>query len=298
MKALLPLFASTLLALLLGTETVVAQQNLPEERELTINVNGSNALRKPYTNYPAANSLSVKPDGAKKEATYVITPDAGYHLCREIKRDLKFEGAVAMFRSSVNTFTGLHGIGTDVNYKFVLVPDPVFKKTSSVSGTITVLEVKDPVASKCPYLKDSFPVIEGYGPSIGWVEASGSVEGNSEIHTSTYLTVSASQSSFPNGVYCTHKYIIDTADGENGSMLVRWTMKDMSVMIDAVTEKDPHSPVGVIGGHIGASLFVKFVAQRDNSCTEVPPPDFQKRYRAAKGVKSADGSIRFVMPPQ
>jgi hypothetical protein len=295
MKSLSPWFTLAL-ALLFGTEMVAAQESRHEEKEITINVNGPNALRKPYTNYPATNSLSVQPSGARKEGIYVIAPDPGYHLCREIKRDLKFEGAVAMFRGSTNLHTGWHGVGADVNYKFVLLPDPVFKKTSSVNGTITVLEVTDPVASKCQYLSETFPPIEGYGPSIGWVEASGYVEGNNGYHSSNYLTVSASQSSFPNGVYCTHKYIIDTADGENGSVLVRWTMKDMSVMIDATAEKDPHSPVGVIGGHIGASLFVKFVPQRDSSCTEVPPPDFQQRYRQAKGLKSGDGSIRFVMP--
>jgi hypothetical protein len=283
----------TFLSLLVASKVVQAQQSNLPEKEITLNVNGLNAQTvKPYVNYPPDNSLSVQPvqpDGHTTGGSYIIASDRGYHLCREIKRDVALDGAAAMSRNV------MLGPGMLI-YQFSLMPDPVFKKTSTVNGTITILEVKDPLASKCVSLKDSFPSIVQWGPSIGWIEVTGYVEGNDRYHHSIYLTASASQSAFPKGVYCTHKYIINTADGNNGSMLVKWTMQDMSVQLDATSQSDPYSVVGNRGGHIGASLFVKFVPQRDSSCTEEPPADFAQRFRQATGVKSPDGSIRFVMP--
>lgn len=255
---------------LLGTQAIgyiQAQQSMPTEKEITLTLADLPTVRPDDKDSPTQGL-------ARRGKELDFYADSGYRLCKEVKREFRMTGVVLMMRVFLPRVPNAHEKLAEphLEYRFTLFPDSVLRDTSQATGSATILEVLDTPQAKCSSLSEAFPKVEEFGPSVGWVYYGDYVEGDSSITNMTYLNIAAS-TGFSSWVYCTHKLVLESTDGNNGFELAAWDMKSMSVMLHAKGAGDSLSN-NRRGSHIKATLYTRFVPWREgNQCTAVPPPD-------------------------
>jgi hypothetical protein len=212
-----------------------------------------------------------------------LSPRMNYSLCKEVSRDVKLVGSSFFQRSFFHANDVIYYVGT--------YPDAVFGKVSTASAQIKVLEVSDPKDPRCPPQDKEFATLVQRGPSYGWASDHRyfSVSNQSGSTAREYEVVDVNAEPGTDRVYCTHKFVINSATSDTGYKLIKWTPQSMMVSIGLKQN------FGGPGPHIDATLYVKYVPRQDRDsfeCTEPAPSDWDK-YPYALEKRLPDGSIMF-----
>jgi hypothetical protein len=215
---------------------------------------------------------------------YLLTPKYKYHLCKELSRDVKLDG-YSFFQRWAN-------LNDAVWYFTETIPDVVFKKTSTSSAQIKILEVEDVKSAKCPPHDEAFSNIEELGPSNGWSKMRGyhEVDNKSGSSMREGLLISVDAEPASDEVYCTHRLVIESTIGDVSYSLDYWDAKHMVVLLTARQHLFDEGP------HIAATLWVKYVHEGHKAnagCTEPPPRNWNERHSVPLQRKLPDGSVQF-----
>ena len=204
--------------------------------------------------------------------SYEVVPRLNYRLCKEVSSDVRLEGG-SFFQRTEAGGTLLYVVGT--------YPDSVFRKTSTATAHIEILEVPTESAdTNCPSLETAFPTVVQKGPAHGWssmwryiengVNPLNFTQDSGGMATNRGVDVSAKTGT--DDVYCTHKFVLGSMVGETSYNLVSWTPTRMEMSITA------RQIGGGPGAHASITLYVKYIprAEREKfgdkqGCTAMPP---------------------------
>ena len=204
--------------------------------------------------------------------SYDVVPRLNYRLCREVSSDVKLEGG-SFFQRTESGGILYYVVGT--------YPDSVFRKTSTATAHIEILEVPTESAdTNCPSLESAFPTVVQKGPAHDWSSMWRYIENSphpldlfqDSEGMATRRGVDVSAEPGTDQVYCTHKFVFGSMVGETSYNLVSWTPTRMEISIAA------RGIAGGPGAHASITLYVKYIprAEREKfgdkqGCTAMPP---------------------------
>jgi hypothetical protein len=228
-----------------------------------------------------------KTAGAADFAVKNVHLQSPYRFCKEITHDVQLEGLAKFERKTITS----NGKPDWVEFSVETDPDTVLLNISRATVHIKLLEVVDPVASKCPAYEAAFSDESQDGPSYGWVR----MHGYAENPHSDFLDVHAVDPA--NETYCDHKVVITNQGGDrNYFSLQAWTKTTMRVFYGA------NSGVGLdnAGSNIGLTLYARFVDSKRLAkhpewfaCTGTSPEKFQAA--SISKLKLSENIFRFVV---